>query len=590
MRKSILLVVLTASLSIAQEIVTSLDSWKVHSGDDPRWAAPDFDDSDWESSGPPRNFQTGFSWYRRAVTIPAQWKGQKLDIGIAQILEAFEVYVEGERIGGSGVLAPAPMGRFEKHLVFAVPLRASAGTTVHIAIRRWCGRHPVAAAYLTHPPQLGLAELIRTREELHGFEYARRRLPNLAGGFLLVAVGLVALLWFRERRDHTEYLWLGLTMCATAIWPIAGFLAGEFELPIRSVLSSVALASPTVAVGLSALFFRRICPQAKWLLYADAFFGITLGIVFGGSYWSDTIPWSGFVAYQFFSRSARIIVALLLAWGRNWSSLAMAGSWVFVIFAGQWFGEAGQAAGYLLFGLVCLSVLYLRFRQEQRAQQVRQQELAAGQHVQQMLMEGSLESSITFQVEKAYLPASEVGGDFYQIISRGDGGLLMVVGDVSGKGLRAAMVVSLVIGALRNRRSDDPGAILSELNHALVGQMGGGFVTCCCAHFRVDGMVTLANAGHPSPYCDGRELETEAGLPLGIAPGVQYAESVARGERFTFISDGVVEAENAQRELFGFDRTREISGKSAQEIADAAKAWGQNDDITVVTVRRKNDD
>ena len=65
-----------------------------------------------------------------------------------------------------------------------------------------------------------------------------------------------------------------------------------------------------------------------------------------------------------------------------------------------------------------------------------------------------------------------------------------------------------------------------------------------------------------------------------------YDETALASEPFTFISDGVVEAENAQRELFGFDRTRDISGQSAQEIAEAAKAWGQNDDITVVTVRR----
>ena len=98
--------------------------------------------------------------------------------------------------------------------------------------------------------------------------------------------------------------------------------------------------------------------------------------------------------------------------------------------------------------------------------------------------------------------------------------------------------------------------------------------------------MTIANAGHPSPYCDGREVTVEAGLPLGVVAGVTYEESVVQGERFTFVSDGVVEAENSRRELFGFDRTRESSTKSAREIAEAAKAWGQNDDITVVTVRR----
>ena len=170
---------------------------------------------------------------------------------------------------------------------------------------------------------------------------------------------------------------------------------------------------------------------------------------------------------------------------------------------------------------------------------------------------------------------------------RADGSRVVLVGDVSGKGLKAAMLVAATIGMLRRENSSSPGAILAGLNDALAGHTGGGFVTCCCARFGADGTVTIANAGHPSPYCDGRELELAPGLPLGIMADAEYEESVVPGERFTFVSDGVIEAENAQRELFGFDRTREISTKSAQEIAEAAKAWGQNDDITVVTVRRR---
>ena len=146
--------------------------------------------------------------------------------------------------------------------------------------------------------------------------------------------------------------------------------------------------------------------------------------------------------------------------------------------------------------------------------------------------------------------------------------------------------MSVAIGILRNEKSSSPAAILGALNEGLTGHTGGGFVTCCCARFDTDGTVTVASAGHPAPYADGRELEVATGLPLGIAPGVTYDESTTTGHHFTFVSDGVVEAENAHRELFGFERTREISTKSAREIAEAAKAWGQNDDITVVTVRR----
>ena len=100
-------------------------------------------------------------------------------------------------------------------------------------------------------------------------------------------------------------------------------------------------------------------------------------------------------------------------------------------------------------------------------------------------------------------------------------------------------------------------------------------------------VMLVANAGHPAPYAGGCEVEVEAGLPLGVVGGVEYAESrLVLGGQFVLVSDGVVEAENPKRELFGFDRTREISDKPAQQIAEAARAWGQNDDITVVTVRR----
>ena len=134
-----------------------------------------------------------------------------------------------------------------------------------------------------------------------------------------------------------------------------------------------------------------------------------------------------------------------------------------------------------------------------------------------------------------------------------------------------------------------PAQLLQLLNEALPGETHGGFVTACCLRIEPSGAVTIANAGHLSPYYRGQELAVDAGLPLGIATGVTYGETFLQlemSESIMVLSDGVVEAENTLRELFGFDRTREISGKSAQEIAATAKAWGQNDDITVVTVRR----
>jgi serine phosphatase RsbU (regulator of sigma subunit) len=209
-----------------------------------------------------------------------------------------------------------------------------------------------------------------------------------------------------------------------------------------------------------------------------------------------------------------------------------------------------------------------------------QQELAAAAEVQALLVP----SQSTPGVETVYLPAAEVGGDFYQILDRPDGSWILVIGDVSGKGLKAAMLVSVVIGALRQSEESAPGAILAGLNRVLHGQTGGGFVTALWARFSANGSVTVANAGHLAPYADGQEAAVDSGLPLGLVPEANYAETALNGCAFTFVTDGVVEA--GEKELFGFDRTREISTRPAAEIAEAARAWGQNDDITVVTVRR----
>jgi serine phosphatase RsbU (regulator of sigma subunit) len=103
----------------------------------------------------------------------------------------------------------------------------------------------------------------------------------------------------------------------------------------------------------------------------------------------------------------------------------------------------------------------------------------------------------------------------------------------------------------------------------------------------VDGGVIIANAGHLAPYRNGEEVCLDDGLPLGLADDFEYGETtiqLAAGDRLTMMSDGVVEAQNAARELFGFERTRAISRESAEEIAGVAQRFGQEDDITVMTL------
>jgi serine phosphatase RsbU (regulator of sigma subunit) len=151
------------------------------------------------------------------------------------------------------------------------------------------------------------------------------------------------------------------------------------------------------------------------------------------------------------------------------------------------------------------------------------------------------------------------------------------------------MTVSSIVGALRTMPALPAARILTALNRGLVGQLRGGFVTCCVARIGQDCAVTIANAGHLSPYRNGAEVPVAAGLPLGIHTEAAYEEShfqLVPGETLAFLSDGVVEARNASGELFGFDRTLQISSSGAQAIAQAAMDFGQDDDITVLTLTR----
>jgi hypothetical protein len=235
-------------------------------------------------------------------------------------------------------------------------------------------------------------------------------------------------------------------------------------------------------------------------------------------------------------------------------------------------------------------VMFFRFMRVSREQARSAAELDAAREIQQRLVPAALPIVPGFSIEAAYVPAEEVGGDFYQVLSQPDCSTLIVVGDVSGKGLKAAMTGALAIGALRTLSTEcfPPAVFLARLNQQLVYSQESGFVTCICARIRADGEVTVANAGHLAPYRNGAEVEIESGLPLGILSGAEYEESTLHlnpEDRLTFLSDGVLEARNAGGELFGFDRTRALSAQSAGQIAAAAQEFGQEDDITVLTVR-----
>jgi len=218
-------------------------------------------------------------------------------------------------------------------------------------------------------------------------------------------------------------------------------------------------------------------------------------------------------------------------------------------------------------------------------------EIEQARQVQHVLIPEAIPAIPGFSVESEYRPAQQVGGDFFQIIPIQNGGVLAVIGDVSGKGTPAAMTVSLLVGTVRTlaRYTQKPGEILASMNERMWGRGEGGFTTCLVLRADPDGTVTMADAGHPAPYLQGKEVPVESGLPLGLNARTTYAEStfrLAAGERLTLLTDGVAEARNSSGELFGFERTAAIADESAESIVHAAQDFGQEDDITVLTLTR----
>ena len=149
------------------------------------------------------------------------------------------------------------------------------------------------------------------------------------------------------------------------------------------------------------------------------------------------------------------------------------------------------------------------------------------------------------------------------------------------------MRVAMILGVLRRETAHNPDEILFELNNALIAQGQLGFTTACCIRISLSGDFALANAGHIPPYISGREVNTIPALPLGLVPDQTYELVHGRlpgAERLVLLSDGVPEAQSIKGELYGFDRLSELTLMSAQEIAEAAQAFGQEDDITVLTL------
>jgi serine phosphatase RsbU (regulator of sigma subunit)/predicted ester cyclase len=253
-----------------------------------------------------------------------------------------------------------------------------------------------------------------------------------------------------------------------------------------------------------------------------------------------------------------------------------------------------------------------RLEQETRERERVEQELAVARRIQQALLPKDLPKLGGWEIARHYQPAREVGGDFYDFLYLDDGGVGLVSGDVSGKGIPAAVLMAntqSVLRAVAQRGGITPGQVLEEANEVLFTYIPPNmFVTCFYAVLDpTEGRLRYANAGHNLPCCwhEGTASELRArGMPLGLMPGMDYDEketTLAPGDGVLFYSDGLVEAHNPQGEMLGFPRLRRLisvhGAGSGEELVDVLLAeleqfTGENseqeDDITLVTMQRSS--
>jgi hypothetical protein len=601
--------------------------WRFHFGDDPGFARPDFDDShwvlhriekDWASEG--RKGYAGYAWYRMRVVLPGS--SEPLAIAIYPPANATEVYIDGALAGTLGRMRPEPAFT---HLrtVYAIPVPAALhGRSVEVALRAWEDRR--ASPYLgsgaaSHPALLGTA---RDLERIAAQEQENRwlaKFPDWAVDMAGLCVGLFSFGLFFLQRQAREYAYaaayfFGFAALDVLFWILVQ--AGA-EAPITANASSVA---DSVLLCFWLLFtwgFVRAradrllyaCLAAAWMVtIATPLVDVFWVIGIGGFYWIVaamylflsiavfvrlyTLARRGnrdaqlFLVPFFLSMVVEGIVAVI---GALYTSGVVSLLSARILYRGPYFNVAWQQFFTILSDFAIGAVLVLRFARSAHQEQRLRTEMESARRVQGQLVPAQLPQLAGFACDAGYRTASEVGGDFYQVFPRLDGSALILVGDVSGKGLRAAMLGTLIVGAAGALAQEDlaPAEMLDRLNRHLCGRTDGGFATCLCALLELDGSLTIANAGHLSPYCNGRELPCDPGLPLGILPTAEYTETriqLSPGDALTFLSDGVVEARNAAGELFGFDRTRDISKQPPAQIADTAARFGQEDDISVLTL------
>ncbi len=592
----------------AQYTQVPFDQCVYRLGDNPAWVAANVDSSGWKPYTEYRETRDSqLVWVRCRATFNTTGIQHPVLVVGDDGPEEIKLFVDGQTAvpfdGESKPfwIYPPPQGTGNPARSIAVRVEQMALTP---------GNSPGRPVYLIFGDGNQILQLSASRQG----EVLRTFVPTYSSYLLIGAAGLFLLGLFLFDRSQKAAFWLGVYCCCVCLTRLNMMIAylthSGYPLLIDSVLFGFSMFESWALVRVNFALAERRVPSIYWVVFGAwvfIFVGSALPVLLPAPWplpvslfvqvtcfkpiWSIwgfacTAPFVAFWPWTRLSRRMRIVAALAAVWGviEGWFQLQQ----VF-LGRGSWSGQAQNWMSLAIAALVIALFGYI-FHQQRVAADERAEmrgELTAARQVQHLLVPEKMQVTPGVTVSSAFLPAHEVGGDFYLCRALANGSQRVLLGDVSGKGVAAALTSALLLGAAD--RCDDlrPAAVLKELNAALRNSGIEGFTTCLCADLSFSGVLLIANAGQLPPYRNGQEIEIPAGLPLGIDAAADYAETslqLAPGDKLTFLSDGVVEARNALGELFGFERTRQLSSRAAQQIADAAVQFGQQDDITVLTL------
>lgn len=524
-------------------------------GDNPAWAASNLDESSWQPASQWSGLATPtpYFWLRCRFDPSQLSPSIKPELQISGDL-AWQVFANDRLIGSSGNIVTGA------HTVglavdYSAPEFSQRNGPVIVAVRMTFTPELNGQQQL---PVLALGDAELQSDAYWSGVYRRTQSQSVTWACyaLIASAGLffLALYWFDRTQRYV--LWISLTWLSLAVLRINEFLAASsvhYPSFVEFFLYAIGQVVPVVYILFYFALNQKPVPR---------FFKIAIGVNL--YYWlalvvAACLPLRASMALRWWteindSMNTIEIVATLAAvfcvpvafWPlralRQWQIplAAVAFAWaaidsLYVAVQLPFLSldiqsmflkiQPYRSAAVALVVVALTLLLVQRIRSTNRERAALAGEMQAARQIQRLLVPASLDTTAGWTVDAAFLPAREVGGDFYRCHVLPNGNERVLLGDVSGKGAAAAMTAAMLVGAAEGHENDSPAQLLEHLNRVLKSSGIEGFATCLCAHLAPDGNVALADAGHLPPYVNGREVQVQFALPLGMAAGTSYAES-----------------------------------------------------------------